>query len=207
MLNKGTRPPSGVYESCIEFTAPLKVTVEIVPKSADELMPKRASLPSIAAWLLGTGELIDSECSYTGIAQLLVGDGHVGKRDEEDEHRSSITTKKMVHGASDADVMSARTIQCVTVWRAMTAIMKNASTTMSWPHNGLLVGGKEKYCGRSERRVKKCPGRMGRERDSGVEARGARFRVGAQGARFRLVARAVRARERHRWRGGSQVGR
>ena len=31
----GIMPPSAVYESCIEFTAPVEVSVDDVPKSVD----------------------------------------------------------------------------------------------------------------------------------------------------------------------------
>ena len=47
MLNSGTNPPSGVNESCIEFTAPQEASVVIVAKSAELKMPKRTSLPSM----------------------------------------------------------------------------------------------------------------------------------------------------------------
>ena len=43
----GTRPPSGVNESCIALTAPYEAAVVRVPNSADSTMPKRVSLPSM----------------------------------------------------------------------------------------------------------------------------------------------------------------
>ena len=47
MLTNGTRPPSGVKLSCIEFTAPHEVSVVTVAHSAESTMPKRVSLPSM----------------------------------------------------------------------------------------------------------------------------------------------------------------
>ena len=49
MWNSAVPPPSGVNESCAEFTAPVDVPVVEVAKSADAHSPKRVSLPSIAA--------------------------------------------------------------------------------------------------------------------------------------------------------------
>ncbi len=43
----GTSPPSGVNESCIEFTEPFDAAVVAVAHSAELAMPKRASLPSM----------------------------------------------------------------------------------------------------------------------------------------------------------------
>ena len=56
--NSGTRPPSGVNESCIALTAPLEAAVVAAANSAECAMPKRDSLPSmlppdcsaLAAW-------------------------------------------------------------------------------------------------------------------------------------------------------------
>ena len=45
-LNSGTRPPSGVSESCIVLTAPVLVPVVAVAYSALIACPKRTSLPS-----------------------------------------------------------------------------------------------------------------------------------------------------------------
>ena len=45
-LNIGTRPPSGVSESCIALTAPVLVPVVPVMNKADIAWPKRTSLPS-----------------------------------------------------------------------------------------------------------------------------------------------------------------
>ena len=47
MLINGTRPPSGVKESCIEFTAPQEASVVTVANSAEEKIPKRTSFPSM----------------------------------------------------------------------------------------------------------------------------------------------------------------
>ena len=41
-------PPSAVYESCIELTAPVEVSVVDVANSVEPTMPNRCSLPSIA---------------------------------------------------------------------------------------------------------------------------------------------------------------
>ena len=43
----GTRPPSGVNESCIELTEPFDAAVVAVAHSAELAMPKRVSLPSM----------------------------------------------------------------------------------------------------------------------------------------------------------------
>ena len=45
----GTRPPSGVNESCIALTEPLEAAVVAVAHSAELAMPKRVSLPSMLA--------------------------------------------------------------------------------------------------------------------------------------------------------------
>ena len=47
MLKIVTRPPSGVKESCIAFTAPQEASVVIVAKSAELKTPKRVSFPSM----------------------------------------------------------------------------------------------------------------------------------------------------------------
>ena len=47
MSNSGTRPPSGVNESCIALTAPFEAAVVVAAKSAELAMPKRVSLPSM----------------------------------------------------------------------------------------------------------------------------------------------------------------
>ena len=48
MLSIGIMPPSAVYESCIEFTAPVDVRVVDPANSVEVRMPYRCSLPSIA---------------------------------------------------------------------------------------------------------------------------------------------------------------
>ena len=48
MLIIGSMPPSAVYESCIELTAPVEVSVVAPANSVEPKMPKRCSLPSIA---------------------------------------------------------------------------------------------------------------------------------------------------------------
>jgi hypothetical protein len=53
MLSIVTAPPKAVKLSCIELTAPVEVSVDADPNSADQMTPKRVSLPSIAppaAW-------------------------------------------------------------------------------------------------------------------------------------------------------------
>ena len=47
MLTSGTRPPSGVNESCMPLTAPQLASVVTVANSAELAMPKRTSLPSM----------------------------------------------------------------------------------------------------------------------------------------------------------------
>ena len=47
MLASGTRPPSGVNESCQPLIAPQLASVVTVAKSAVLAMPKRTSLPSM----------------------------------------------------------------------------------------------------------------------------------------------------------------
>ena len=47
MFTNGTRPPSGMNESCMELTAPHDVSVVTVANKADVAAPKRHSLPSI----------------------------------------------------------------------------------------------------------------------------------------------------------------
>ena len=51
--NSGTKPPSGVNESCMALTAPHEVAVVTVANSAEAAMPKRVSLPSMLppAWV------------------------------------------------------------------------------------------------------------------------------------------------------------
>jgi hypothetical protein len=48
MFSSGIMPPVAVYESCIEFTAPVEVRVVTAAYSAEPTMPNRCSLPSIA---------------------------------------------------------------------------------------------------------------------------------------------------------------
>ncbi len=47
--HSGTRPPSGVNESCIELTEPLDAAVVVVAHNAELTTPKRVSLPSMLA--------------------------------------------------------------------------------------------------------------------------------------------------------------
>ncbi len=47
MLTSGTRPPSGVNESCMPLTAPQLASVVTVANSAELAMPNRTSLPSM----------------------------------------------------------------------------------------------------------------------------------------------------------------
>jgi hypothetical protein len=47
IMNSGTSPPSGVKESCIEFTAPQEAAVVMVANRDELKMPKRTSLPSM----------------------------------------------------------------------------------------------------------------------------------------------------------------
>ena len=47
MFTSGTRPPSGMNESCIELTAPHDVSVVTVANSAEAATPKRHSFPSM----------------------------------------------------------------------------------------------------------------------------------------------------------------
>ena len=47
MSHIGTSPPSGVNESCIEFTEPLEAAVVAVAQMAELTGPKRTSLPSM----------------------------------------------------------------------------------------------------------------------------------------------------------------
>ena len=47
MFAIGTRPPSGVNESCMELTAPQEASVVTVANRAERAMPKRISLPSM----------------------------------------------------------------------------------------------------------------------------------------------------------------
>ena len=49
MLNIGIMPPSAVYESWKEFTAPVDVSVVEAAKVAELDIPNRMSLPSMAA--------------------------------------------------------------------------------------------------------------------------------------------------------------
>src|SRR6185312_16510117 len=46
MLNIGARPPSGWYESSIEFTLPLEASVVVTAHKDDASDPIRTSLPS-----------------------------------------------------------------------------------------------------------------------------------------------------------------
>ena len=45
--NSGTKPPSGVIESCIVLTAPHEVAVVTAANRLEAAMPKRVSLPSM----------------------------------------------------------------------------------------------------------------------------------------------------------------
>ena len=45
--NSGTKPPSGVIESCMVLTAPQEVAVVTAANSAEAAIPKRVSLPSM----------------------------------------------------------------------------------------------------------------------------------------------------------------
>ena len=45
--NSGTAPPSGVNESCIALTAPHDAAVVAQAQSAEFVIPKRVSLPSM----------------------------------------------------------------------------------------------------------------------------------------------------------------
>ena len=64
-------PPSGVKESCIEFTAPQEASVVIVAKSAESPGPKRTSFPSMfpgaaetpRAWWIGLPRTSDHPAS------------------------------------------------------------------------------------------------------------------------------------------------
>ena len=47
MFARGTRPPSGVNESCQPLTAPQLASVVTVAKSAVLAMPNRTSFPSM----------------------------------------------------------------------------------------------------------------------------------------------------------------
>jgi hypothetical protein len=47
MLTSGTRPPSGVNESCMLLTAPHEASVVTVAYSAELAIPKRTSFPSM----------------------------------------------------------------------------------------------------------------------------------------------------------------
>lgn len=58
----GTRPPSGVNESCIASTAPSPLLVDTVAYSADDTIPKRVSFPS----MLPPGWLADATVSMPG---------------------------------------------------------------------------------------------------------------------------------------------
>lgn len=49
MFSIGSMPPSAVNESCAALTAPVEVPVEVVANRAVPGMPKRTSLPSMAA--------------------------------------------------------------------------------------------------------------------------------------------------------------
>ena len=80
MFASGTRPPSGVNESCIELTAPHDVSVVTVANSAEAPMPKRHSLPSMLP------PATPSACtSGLPAASAAVRDGEA--RGEEERHR------------------------------------------------------------------------------------------------------------------------
>ena len=51
-MKSGTRPPSGVKESCIALTEPFEAPVVAVAQMAELTMPKRTSFPSMLppAW-------------------------------------------------------------------------------------------------------------------------------------------------------------
>ena len=60
--NSGTKPPSGVNESCMALTAPQEVAVVMVANSAEAAMPKRVSLPSMLPPACGGARgLVDAE--------------------------------------------------------------------------------------------------------------------------------------------------
>src|SRR5208283_1848982 len=61
-LIRGTIPPSGVNESCIELTAPQLVSVVTVAKSAEFATPKRTSFPSRLPAACTAEDGVDEEC-------------------------------------------------------------------------------------------------------------------------------------------------
>ena len=85
----GTRPPSGVNESCIELTDPLEAAVVAAAHSAELAMPKRVSLPS----MLPAAASTPSRAS-AGLP-LRFGRVHAGQQHDEDDshgrqHRPSL---------------------------------------------------------------------------------------------------------------------
>ena len=88
MSHIGTRPPSGVNESCIELTEPFEAAVVAVAQSAEFAMPKRVSLPSmLPPGCSRRGRLVDAERVEARIAGLLGGERADHQRHEDHQHR------------------------------------------------------------------------------------------------------------------------
>ncbi len=84
----GTSPPSGVNESCIEFTEPFDAAVVAVAHSAEPTGPKRTSLPSMfPPACVAEGALVDAELGQQRVAALLAGDVEDGEGHQDHDHR------------------------------------------------------------------------------------------------------------------------
>ena len=86
MFTSGTSPPSGMNESCIEFTAPQLASVVTVANRA-EFGDAEANLLAlhVAAGLQCGRVLIDRMQQRICLRLRIVGDGDAGK--EQDSHR------------------------------------------------------------------------------------------------------------------------
>ena len=92
MSHIGTRPPSGVKESCIEFTEPLEAAVVAVAHRAELVMPKRTSFPS----MFPPGCVAEPTWSAPAFVSAGLPDCSAPT------HTASITTKRIVIVASNA---------------------------------------------------------------------------------------------------------
>jgi len=83
--DEGTSPPSGVYESCIEFTEPFEAAGGVGGQIADEAMPSALlALHVCRGW--ADERLVDAERGQCGLP-LLEAVADENRRDQHDEHR------------------------------------------------------------------------------------------------------------------------
>ena len=84
----GTMPPSGVNESCMALTAPQEAAVVTAANSAEAVMPKRVSLPSMLPPACSALALWSTPSAASMRMGLLLGAHHDHRRGDKD-HASS----------------------------------------------------------------------------------------------------------------------